>query len=187
MNNLSLPFVCGDIVAKTTGDYTFEGVVVAAFNKKSGAVRYVVEDGRGLLFIFNPTSLVLKQIIGENMSKVTCPYCNEPAKLITGDKLYPHRRDLYHKFFYQCAPCKAYVGCHPDSTKPLGRLATAELRKAKQEAHVAFDSIWRHGDLPRWEAYKWLAKELNIPADTCHIGQFDTSQCRRVIEICNRR
>jgi hypothetical protein len=43
----------GDRVKKVSGDYTFEGVVVAAFAKKSGAVRYVVEDDRGLLFIFN--------------------------------------------------------------------------------------------------------------------------------------
>lgn len=46
-----------DAVAKMSGDYIFEGHVVARFQKKSGALRYVVEDGRGLLFIFNEAAL----------------------------------------------------------------------------------------------------------------------------------
>jgi hypothetical protein len=52
-------FQVGDRVHKDSGDYTFEGEVVAAFAKKSGTVRYVVEDDRGLLFIFNESSLKL--------------------------------------------------------------------------------------------------------------------------------
>ena len=47
----------GDGVEKTGGDYRFEGTVVAAFRKKSGVVRYVVEDSRGLLFIFSEKDL----------------------------------------------------------------------------------------------------------------------------------
>jgi hypothetical protein len=53
----------GDRVRKTKGDYTFEGEVVAIFNKRAtspfvpGPRRYVVEDDRGLLFIFNETQL----------------------------------------------------------------------------------------------------------------------------------
>ena len=39
--------------SKTTGDYSFDGEVVAIIKKKSGAVRYVVEDDRGLLLIMN--------------------------------------------------------------------------------------------------------------------------------------
>jgi hypothetical protein len=43
----------GDHVKKTGGDYRFDGIVVAAFYKLSGLrYRYVVEDPRGLLFIF---------------------------------------------------------------------------------------------------------------------------------------
>lgn len=50
-------FPVGDKVAKTGGDYSFEGTVVAAFAKLGGEVRYVVEDGRGLLFIFSRRNL----------------------------------------------------------------------------------------------------------------------------------
>jgi hypothetical protein len=51
------PFKLGDPVEKIGGDYTFQGEVVAVVRKKSGLVRYVVEDDRGILFIFNEKSL----------------------------------------------------------------------------------------------------------------------------------
>lgn len=47
----------GDRVSKVGGDYTFEGVVVAAFKKLSGKKRYVCEDDRGILHIFGPANL----------------------------------------------------------------------------------------------------------------------------------
>jgi hypothetical protein len=52
-------FVTGDRVVKDSGDYTFEGQVRNRFRKTSGALRYVVEDDRGLLFIFNQRQLRL--------------------------------------------------------------------------------------------------------------------------------
>src|SRR5215472_6889922 len=45
--------VIGTRAVKLAGDYTFEGEVRAVVFKKSGAVRYVVEDDRGLLLIMN--------------------------------------------------------------------------------------------------------------------------------------
>lgn len=50
-------FRVGDYVVKTGGDYIFDGRVVASFKKTSGQVRYVIEDARGLLFIFAPAQL----------------------------------------------------------------------------------------------------------------------------------
>ena len=46
-------FLVGDKVEKVGGDYTFEGIVVAAFKKLSGARRYVVEDDRGVLHVYS--------------------------------------------------------------------------------------------------------------------------------------
>ena len=43
----------GDKVEKVGGDYTFVGIVVAAFNKLSGIERFVVEDDRGVLHIYS--------------------------------------------------------------------------------------------------------------------------------------
>lgn len=53
----SIQFRPGDRVAKRTGDYRYEGTVVAAFHKLGGPVRYVVENADGMLFIFNGSQL----------------------------------------------------------------------------------------------------------------------------------
>lgn len=50
-------FNIGDVVDKKGGDYSFTGVVVAAFQKQSGAWRYVVEDDRGLLLIHSENTI----------------------------------------------------------------------------------------------------------------------------------
>jgi len=53
-------FDVSDEVQKVGGDYTFEGVVVAVFEKLSGQVRYVVEDDRGCLHIYSAKNLEFK-------------------------------------------------------------------------------------------------------------------------------
>lgn len=89
------------------------------------------------------------------MSGVCCDYCGRPARLVGGAEVYPHRPDLSSKRFWLCRPCDAWVGCHPkaeprrgglgDGTVPLGRLANADLRRAKQRAHAAVE---RRGNEP---------------------------------------
>ena len=115
-----------------------------------------------------------------------CPYCFAPAEQVTGKDIYPHRHDLKLVAFWQCKPCDAYVGCHKDTNKPLGRLADKELRGWKQETHRAFDPIWQMGDTPRTKAYEWLAEQLNIPYGECHIGNFDIETCRAAIKTCKQ-
>ncbi len=46
-----------DMVCKTGGDYRFYGKVRAVFLKNSGALRYVVENEDGMLFIFSEAQL----------------------------------------------------------------------------------------------------------------------------------
>lgn len=50
-------FEIGDHVEKTGGDYTYQGEIIGVITKKSGAVRYIVENDMGMLFIFNGTQL----------------------------------------------------------------------------------------------------------------------------------
>jgi hypothetical protein len=119
--------------------------------------------------------------------RVTCDYCDRVAELVTGAAIYPHRPDLFGRRFWRCAPCGAWTGCHEpgkgqgDGTKPLGRLANAELRRAKQAAHAAFDPLWKSRSMSRHEAYRWLAGELGISFENCHIGMFDVDGCRAVV------
>jgi hypothetical protein len=129
-------------------------------------------------------------------TEVICPYCNNPAKLITGKDLYPHRPDLFMRKFWQCKPCDAYCGCHKpnkkmgfDGTQPLGRLADKTLRHAKTVAHSVFDPLWQEGSTARKfetrkQAYQWLATSMCIAVDDCHIGSFDLEQCWKVSFLC---
>lgn len=117
-----------------------------------------------------------------------CPYCGQSPKKVFGLTLYPHRPDLAEKKFWQCAPCDAYVGCHPNQDwVPLGRLANAELRAAKVRAHAALDPLWKSGRMTRGMAYQWLAQKLKIEKSQCHIGMFDVETCNRVVEVCDER
>lgn len=124
-----------------------------------------------------------------------CPYCGQQSKRITGAQLYRRRPDLADKIMYQCRPCDAWVGCHPDTETPLGRLANAELRRAKMAAHAAFDPIWKaqiaaegcSKKKARNAAYGWLASALGIPRDDCHIGMMDVETCLRVVDVCRAR
>lgn len=122
--------------------------------------------------------------MGTKKSQVSCPYCGEHAQLVSGKEIYPHRPDLHALPIYACLPCEAYVGCHPGTMKPLGRLANAELRKAKMAAHTAFDPIWKSGQMKRKQAYRWLAELLGIEVNDCHIGEFDVEMCRKVVSLC---
>lgn len=118
------------------------------------------------------------------MNAITCSYCGKDAALVGGSVIYPHRPDLSSKWFYQCKPCSAYVGCHPNSKKALGRLANAELRKHKSAAHAKFDPFWRNGSKTRSQAYKDLAQAMGLTEKDCHIGMFNIEQCQKVVSIC---
>ena len=50
-------FAVGDAVRKVGGDYSFEGVVRGVIRKASGAVRFAVEDARGVLMIYSAANL----------------------------------------------------------------------------------------------------------------------------------
>ena len=118
----------------------------------------------------------------EGLSPI-CPYCNSFSNLVSGKEIYPHRKDLFSLSFYSCSGCDAYVGTHKGTKKPLGRLANAELRKSKSEAHMAFDPLWKKGGMKRKEAYKWLAKSLGVDGKDCHIGMFDIDTCKEVVSL----
>lgn len=138
---------------------------------------------------------------------ITCPYCNAPATLADSAKVYNGRSYGPVWLCTNYPKCDAYVGCHPGTSKPLGRLADKALRKYKSATHAYFDPIWRcapqNYELPkggqerkkaerrirmraRVRTYSWLAEQLGIPVDQCHIGHFDIDTCERTIEILKR-
>lgn len=125
------------------------------------------------------------------VQRVVCPYCDVDAVLMDSAEVYNGRS---HGNIWLCMNCRAYVGVHKndDMNRPLGRLANAELREWKKKAHAAFDPLWkgkmRRDNCSKGKArkagYTWLAKQLGIPFDECHIGMFDVDMCKRVVEVC---
>jgi hypothetical protein len=114
-----------------------------------------------------------------------CPYCNRRARLVFGRELYPHIPEMSHRRFWRCEPCDAHVGTHNGTTQPFGRLADAPLRKMRMLAHAAFDPLWRTRRFQtRKHAYAWLAEQMGLSVNKCHIGDFNADQCRKVIEVC---
>ncbi len=114
--------------------------------------------------------------------KVICPYCKQRAEFVDSRVVYGKSYGM----IYLCRNCMAWTGVQRGTRKPLGRLANAELRLLKREAHNAFDTLWKVGRFKgrRNEAYKWLAQQLCIPVSSAHIGQFGNRECRRVIQLC---
>ena len=120
----------------------------------------------------------------KHTTSVVCPYCNKIADLKTGKDIYPHRPDLFSKYFYECPKCKARCGCHGSTKKPLGTLTSPKLRKTRQQAHETFDKLWNtyKPKYTRAEAYEALAKHLNLTKEETHIAQFDYDKCIDTIE-----
>jgi len=60
----------------------------------------------------------------------------------------------------------------------------SDLARARCQAHAAFDPKWKDGGMTRTEAYAWLAKELKIPRDACHMLNFNIEMCNKVVALC---
>lgn len=113
-------------------------------------------------------------------------------------------------FVYRCTTpdCRGLCSAHPDGT-PQGTPADAETRRARNLTHQAFDPLWRGafrmacysnagtargesvrgahrriGKTARNRAYAWLADQLGIAFDDCHIGLFDIETCREAWKLC---
>lgn len=116
------------------------------------------------------------------MKEVFCDYCGRRAEYVDSKVVYGKS---YGKI-YLCRNCMAWVGVHKGTNKPLGRLANAELRFWKKQAHAAFDPLWKYGRFRGYRnaAYAWLAERMRLPVEKTHIGMFDVAECRKAIQIC---
>lgn len=115
-----------------------------------------------------------------------CMECGDKAIMVGGKAIYPHRPDLYGKTFWRCQ-CGAYVGCHPGTTNPLGYPAGATTRRARSEAHAAFDPLWKGRKGARGDAYAWLSEAMGLPRGETHISWMNAAQARRVVAVCKAR
>jgi hypothetical protein len=102
-----------------------------------------------------------------NNTLIYCMECNKTvmARLTRGREIYPRRPDLHNLPYWICDTCSNYVGCHyktEDSTRPLGCIPNAHMKKARRHIHILFDSIWRAGLISRRKLYKRVSQELGV-------------------------
>jgi hypothetical protein len=119
----------------------------------------------------------------DRSSGVFCAYCMERAKLMLTSS---HRYAQDYGPIWECDGCQAWVGCHPGTWRPLGRLANHTLRKLKRQVHEAFDPIWKSGAVTRGEAYHLLAVTMGLHDSQAHVGMMDEETAARAIEAAKR-
>lgn len=120
-----------------------------------------------------------------------CPYCGNPSVWMQDAKVYGRS---YGGYVYACLPCDAFVGCHKQgkNNETKGTLANKDLRDLRCAAHRLFDPMWKVAVRERgWSkskarriAYAWLARELGLSVENCHIGHLRDDDVKRVITAC---
>lgn len=68
----------------------------------------------------------------------------------------------------------------------MGRIANAETRRLKVNAHTAFDPIWKTGYMTRTEAYGWLRQVTGLSAKECHMGWMSDKMLKGVEHVCKQ-
>jgi zinc-finger-containing domain len=105
--------------------------------------------------------------VSNDVRNIWCCACNitVAARLTNGQEVYPPRRDLWNFPFWRCDACGNSVGCHHktvDRTKPLGVIASPELKKARQHIHAILDPLWSGNKTKRHEIYHQMSKAMGI-------------------------
>lgn len=130
----------------------------------------------------------------------------DPVPCNCGGRL--HFREGKYGCYFRCDTCGLGIACRRDG-RPFPMPPSAKLRALRSAAHMAFDPLWRRiftlpaymdvlrsrgnkgrrvrrrtTTMARNRAYLWLACQLGISREKCHIGLFDPDTCREVIQVC---
>jgi len=115
--------------------------------------------------------------------KILCHVCGKEvhAYFTTGKIVYPHRKDLATKPFWRCTYCTAFVGCHPNTTNPLGSIVGSKVKHMRVQVHDTLDPIWQSGTIKRSQLYKELSTKLGWNYHTASIRS--VKEAKRVLDI----
>lgn len=103
------------------------------------------------------------------------------TRLVTGELVYPNNRKLEDTPFILCTQCKtSFVGCHPNTRKPLGPMAGTDLRRARSDLHGHMDRLWKRGVMTRKEMYKRISEAVGF---TFHTGSLKTVEEAEKIKL----
>ncbi len=116
------------------------------------------------------------------MMKLYCCGCEKKVepRLTNGKEVYPHSQDLYRLPFWKCDTCGNFVGCHHktrDRTRPLGIIATPELKNARQHIHNLLDPLWKNDLISRKKLYEMVSKKLGLREyHTANLGSVEEAR-----------
>lgn len=110
---------------------------------------------------------------------MNCPYCHKPAKYGPNEEFYGKRYGKSYMCYY-CLDCRAYVGTHQNSKKPLGTMANDELRKWRIKAHRIIDPLWKSGKYSRRKVYLKLSDAFGRQV---HMGESTVEDCKDIIRM----
>ncbi len=115
--------------------------------------------------------------------KIFCTGCKTDveARLTDGDEMYPQREDLSHLIFWVCDTCKSFVGTHRTNNKPLGFLATKEIKVWRKNIHSILDPLWRSKKIRRGAAYAYVSRRLGRTYHTAEI--YSVEEGKQIYEI----
>lgn len=113
-------------------------------------------------------------------ASIYCTGCSKDveARLTDGKEIYPHRPDLYSLPFWKCDTCNNCVGCHhktSNPTRPLGVIATPELKRERMKIHALLDPLWKSGKISRKKLYQELTFRLG--------REYHTAELRNLYEV----
>ena len=118
--------------------------------------------------------------------KIWCCGCQKEvnAWMITGNTCYPHRPDLYELTFWQCPHCKNFVGSHKKTLRPLGVIATQEIKTRRHKIHEIIDPLWQQGYIKRKKLYKIISDELGYEYHTAETRSME--ELDKIEELANK-
>ncbi len=118
--------------------------------------------------------------------RIYCTGCvtDVEARLTNGAEMYPNSPELATMPFWVCDTCGAFVGTHHKTKKknrPLGYLATPEIKQWRMRIHAVLDPLWKTHQIPRGIAYGHIAFKLGYPYHTGEIKSIE--EAKRVYQI----
>lgn len=108
-----------------------------------------------------------------------CPVCNQPAPWVENKEMYGRNYGKSYMCYY-CKGCDTYVGCHNNTRKPLGTMATCELREYRKKVHAKIDPLWNGDKHLRRNLYAYLSKVLGYQY---HTGESDIETCKKILTM----
>ncbi len=115
-----------------------------------------------------------------------CPNCGNAVELVSNSEIYGREFGDW-PYAYRCIDhrgCDSYVGLHPKTDLPLGKLADRFERQARKDNKRYFMEVLSLHDWSRNQGYAWLAERMGIPKSDCHWGLFSVRQANMAGSIC---